>query len=67
MTPFYIVLTTDANGCLQKVNDAHTTQKAALEAAKEVTIKYNRRTYVLESIAQIELPQPEPIVTMKGD
>lgn len=67
MTPFYIVVTTTKEGSLQKVGAAHSSQRHALEAAKDHVSNYNQKAYVFESIAEIILPRPEPIVTMKGD
>jgi hypothetical protein len=67
MTPFYMVVATNKDGELQKVGACITTQQQALQTAKDHCIKYNQKTYVFETIAQIELPKPQPIVTMKGD
>ena len=67
MIPIYIVAATHKDGSLNKVGGAHSTQARALEWAKEYTVQHNSKTFVFESIAEIELPKPRPIVTMKGD
>lgn len=70
MIPIYIVAATHKDGSLIKVGMCHGTQASALEWAKEYAVQtapHNFKTFVFESIAEIELPKPRPIVTMKGD
>ena len=67
MTPSYIVISTDSDGALYDVEYGLTNQKKALELAEETTVKYGRPSYVYELLAKVELPVPQPIVTMKGD
>lgn len=67
MTPFYIVMGTQKDGGLYKSGYPLASQKEALEEAKKLTIEMGLPSYVLETVAQVNLPKPEPIVTMKGD
>lgn len=67
MTPSYIVIGTDNNGCLFDLEFGIPNQKKALEIAEQETKKYGRPSFVYECIARIDMPKPEPIVTMRGD
>ena len=67
MIPSYVVMSTDSDGSLYDVQYGLTNQKKALELAERTTVQYGRPSYVFECIAKVELPAPQPIVTMKGD
>lgn len=67
MTPSYVVMSLDSDGALYDVDCGITNQKKALELAEQTTKKYGRPSFVYECIARIDMPKPEPIVTMKGD
>ena len=72
MIPFYIVMwsqkTCSQEGhTLLKYGPSMASKREALEVARKVCIERNTNTYVFEAVAKMELPKPEPIVTMKGD
>lgn len=67
MTPFYIVVRM-SNTDLPLVTTVNlASQKKALEIASNQTKSEGVPHYVMECIAKVELPVPQPIVTMKGD
>lgn len=68
MTPLYIVVSYDYRNNLSQIQGTWiSTQTEALRIAKEFTKKTGLMHYALETIAKVELPVPQPIVTMKGD
>lgn len=69
MTPFYFVVRehSQENNTMDVQTRNIATQKEAMDSATERCKRTGIPHYVVEVIAKVELPKPEPIVTMKGD
>jgi hypothetical protein len=67
MTPFYIVVEAGKADQMVVRSICFHKQIEALALAKEITKRTGTPTWVVEAIASVVIPKPEPIVTMKGD
>jgi hypothetical protein len=68
MNPFYIVARRhrDSADEVTTISKNLASQKEAIDLAK-FHVSPHIETYVFECVAKVEVPKPEPIVTMKGD